>query len=166
MKLERRAFEFRQTDSGALAGIVIPYGAPSRIAGVFTEEFRPGSMRYADGGVLVNRQHDRAKPLARLGHGLTLTDGPDALRATLTLPDTADGRDVRELVKAGVLTGFSAEFQSVAEDWPAPDTRIVTDATLHAIGVVDDPAHESALIAEVRARLKHSETLNNWRWYF
>ena len=165
MKMERRAFEFSQTAAGALEGIVVPYGVPSPIEGVFTEEFRAGAMRYGD-GVLVNRQHDRAKPLARLGYGLTLDNGKDALRARLTLPDTVDGRDVRELVKAGVLRGFSAEFLAIREDWPSPDTRIITEAELGGIAVVDDPAHEGSIIEEVRARIADASMMANWRWYF
>ena len=162
--MERRAFEFRQTEAGTLEGIVIPYGVPSPIAGVFTEEFRAGSMRFGD-GVLVNRQHDRSRPLARLGYGLALTDSADALRASLTLPDTVDGRDVRELVKAGVLRGFSAEFKAIAEDWPRPDQRIITEARLGALAVVDDPAHSGSIIEEVRARIEHQTIMANWRWY-
>ena len=165
MEFERRAFEFSQTAAGTLEGIIVPYGVPSRIAGVFSEEFRAGAMRYGD-GVLVNRQHDRAKPLARLGYGLALTDGADALRARLTLPDTVDGRDVRELVKAGVLRGFSAEFRAIAEDWPSPETRIITEAELGGIAVVDDPAHEGSIIEEVRARIADASMMANWRWHF
>ena len=164
MEFERRAFEFRQTEAGTLEGVVIPYGVPSPIAGVFTEEFRAGAMRYG-AGVLVNRQHDRSRPLARLGYGLALVDGKDALRASLTLPDTVDGRDVRELVKAGVLRGFSAEFKAIAEDWPAPDQRIITAAELGGLAVVDDPAHSGSIIEEVRARIADASMMATWRWY-
>ena len=156
---------FDQTEAGTLEGIVVPYGVPSQIEGVFSETFQPGSMRYGD-GVLVNRQHDRSRPLARLGYGLALDNGANALRASLTLPDTVDGRDVRELVKAGVLRGFSAEFSAIAEDWPTPDTRIITEAELGALAVVDDPAHSGSIIEEVRARIEHANILANWRWYF
>ena len=53
------------------------------------------------------------RPLARPGKGLELRDGPDAMRATLTLPDTIDGRRVRARVEAGELTAFSAAFQAL-----------------------------------------------------
>ena len=135
-----------------IEGVLIPYATPSRIGGVFNEEFAPGSIRVMP-GLIVNRQHDRARPLARLGHGLTITDTGAEVRALLTLPDTSEARDVKALVQAGVLTGFSAEFRASAEDWPAADRRVIRDAVLTGLAVVDDPAHESALIAEVRARM-------------
>ena len=150
--LERRAVEFRATDAGVIEGILIPYNTPSRIGGVFNEEFAAGSVRVMP-GLLANRQHDRSRPLARLGHGLAITDTGVEVRAALTLPDTAEARDVQALVKAGVLTGFSAEFRAIAEDWPAVDRRVIRDAELMGLAVVDNPAHESALIAEVRAKM-------------
>ena len=52
-----------------------------------------------------------------------------------------------------MLTGLSAEFRAVREDWPAPDRRVIHEAELRGLAVVDDPAHQSALIAEVRARM-------------
>ena len=132
-------------------GVLIPYGVASRIGGAFDEVFEPGSMRFDR--VLANRQHDRARPLARLGHGLTLTDSRTELRARIELPDTTEGRDTRALIEAGVLTGMSAEFRAVREDWPGPSCRVIYEAELRGLAVVDDPAHETALIAEVRARM-------------
>lgn len=152
LPVERRAVAFRATAAGTVEGVLIPYGAPSMIGGVFSETFRPGSVRWGS-GVLANRQHDRARPLARLGHGLTLADGPAELRATLTLPDTADGRDVRALIDSAVLRGLSAEFRAVRDEWPSPSERVIHEAELRGLAVVDDPGHESALIEEVRARL-------------
>ena len=150
--IERRAVEFRATAAGTIEGTLIPYGVASRIGGVFDEVFEPGSVRFA--APLVNVQHDRTRPLARLGHGLILTDSATALRAKIVLPDTTDGRDTRALIESGVLRGLSAEFCAVREDWPAPDRRVIHEAELRGLAVVDDPGHQSALIAEVRARLE------------
>ena len=154
-QLERRAFSLElraDDDAGTLSGVVMPYGVASEIAGVFSETFEPGSLRYGD-DVLVNRAHDRARPLARLGFGLSLKNDPDALRAEIVLPSTADGSDVRALVKAGVLRGFSIEFEARAESWPQPDRRVISEAELHGLAVVTDPAHTGAIIDELRARL-------------
>ena len=151
-RLERRAVEFRASAAGVIEGVLIPYGTASRIGGVFDEVFEAGSMRFAR--VMANVQHDRARPLARLGYGLALMDSAAELRARIELPDTTEGRDTRALVEAGVLTGLSAEFRAVREDWPAPDRRVIHEAELRGLAVVDDPAHQSALIAEVRARLE------------
>ena len=152
MKLERRAVEFRQDAPGILTGVVVPYGEASLIAGIFRETVQRGALTWPD-GVLANVQHDRARPLARLGHGLVLQDGRTALRATVTLPDTSEGRDVRALVEAGVMTGLSAEIRVTSEDWPEPDVRIIRTAELRGLAVVDDPAHTGSVIDEVRARM-------------
>ena len=152
-RIERRAVEFRATDAGVIEGVLIAYGVASRIGGVFDETFAPGSVRVLP-GALANRQHDRARPLARLGHGLVITDNGVEMRATITLPDTTEARDVRALVDAAVLRGMSAEFVATDQDWPAPDQRIIKAAELRGLAIVDDPAHESALISEVRARLE------------
>ena len=151
-RIERRAVEFRATAAGTIEGTLISYGVPSLIGGAFTETFAPASVRVLP-GALANRQHDRSRPLARLGNGLTITDDGREVRAAITLPDTTEARDVRALVEAGVLRGLSAEFFATDEDWPAPDQRTIKAAELRGLAIVDDPAHESALISEVRARL-------------
>ena len=159
-KLERRAVEFRATAPGVIEGVVIPYSAPSRIDGLFTETFSPGSVRY--GSVIANRQHDRGRALARLGHGLILEDTAVALRARIELPDTTEGRDTKALIEAGVLRGLSAEFRTVREEWPAPTERLIHEAELHGLAIVDDPAHAGAVIDEVRARLA-AASARPWR---
>ena len=47
----------------------------------------------------VNVRHDWGSPFARFGQGLELDDGPDGMRATVTLPDTSVGRQVRARVE-------------------------------------------------------------------
>ncbi len=139
--IERRAFEFRASDDGgAVEGIVIPYGQPAKVAD-FTERFLPGSISFGD--VIANRQHDRHKPLARTGAGLTLTDSASELRARIELPDTVDGRDVRELVRLGVLRGLSAEFRTVRDQWQGSE-RTIHEAQLVGLAVVDQPAYLGA----------------------
>ena len=150
-EIERRAVEFRAEAGGVLSGTLIPYDRPSDIAGLFSETFRPGSMRWDS--PLVNRQHDRTKTLARLGAGLELTDGADALRAVIVLPDTTEGRDTKTLVQAGILRGLSAEFCTVREEWKTPSDRQILRADLRGLAIVDDPAHSTATFEEVRALL-------------
>jgi len=153
--LERRAFEFRASDDGVLQGIVIPYNQAATI-GDFSEKFLPGSVQFSD--VIANRQHDRSKPLARTGMagGLSLTDGPDALRARIELPDTQDGRDVRALVKRRVLRGLSAEFRVQRDMWEGR-SRTIHAATLTGLAIVDKPGYGGATVAEVRAAVARLE---------
>lgn len=153
--MERRAFEFRASAEGVIEGTAIPYGAVATI-GDFTERFLPGSVTF--GSVIANRQHDRHKPLARTdGGGLTLTDSATELRARIELPDTTDGRDVRELVKRGVLRGLSVEFQAIRDEWREAE-RTIHQATVTGLAVVDTGAYAGATVAEVREALDAMRT--------
>ena len=138
---ERRAFELRASDDGgAVEGTVIPYGQLARIAD-FSERFLPGSITFGD--VIANRQHIRSKPLARTGGGLTLTDSATELRARIELPATQDGKDVRELVKLGILRGLSAEFRTLKDAWEGTE-RTIHQAQLTGLAIVDVPAYLGA----------------------
>ena len=148
--LERRAFEFRAEDDGAvLAGVALPYASRGSV-GRFTEEFRAGGLQFAPSGVLLNVLHVSDRLLARYPDGgLELADGPAALRARVVLPDTTEGRDTRELVKAGVLRGFSVEFRALKDVW-AGTHRVVEEAVLSGIGIVASPAYAGAVISDGR----------------
>ena len=116
------------------------------------ERFEAGAFQYDD--VILNAHHDRAQPLARTGAGLELHDGPDALRMTATLPDTALARDIRTLVRSGVLRGLSVEFQAL-EERAEGDLRILTSVRLTGLGVVDRGAYSESV---VQARMELRQT--------
>ena len=153
-------FEFRAAAEGAaspgtLAGVAMPYGARAELAPGLFETFRPGSLKWdAADGVILNWQHDRGQPVARSGEGggLELTDGPDALRIAAELAATQSGRDVAELARRRVLRGFSVEFRAVRETIEGGNLRVIHEAVLRGIGVVDRPAYDDA-VADLRARL-------------
>ena len=145
--IERRSFEFRADESGRIEGVAIPYNSPGTVAD-FSERFAPGSISFQD--VILNLQHDRKRPLARTdGGGLELRDGPDALRAKIELPDTADGRDVRTLIQRRVLRGLSVEFRAIRDSWQGNE-RTIYEAELSGLAIVDRPAYAGATVAEIR----------------
>ena len=146
--MERRSFELRESTEGkTVEGIVIPYGQPTKISD-FTEQFLPGSVRFGD--VIADYQHDNNQMLARTGGGLTLTQTAKELRAVIELPDTTLGRDVRELIRTGVLRGLSAEFRTVQDVWNG-NARTIREAILHGLGIVSRPAYAGATISELRS---------------
>ena len=140
---ERRYIELR-ADGDTLSGAVVRYGDRATF-GEWTEEFRAGSLMFDD--VIVNLQHDRSRPVARTGAGLTLTDSPDQLRASIVLPETTYAREARELVTAGILRGLSMEFRAVSDSWTGRH-RIVESAELTGLALVDRPAYPDSAIAE------------------
>lgn len=143
MKTEFRFAEFR-AEGDTLTGVAIRYGDTARI-GPFTERFEPGSITVSPDAV-ARLQHDRRKPVARIGAGLTFDNSDRELRATINLPDTTYAREARELVSANILRGFSIEFQSDDSVWNGME-RVVRKATVVGIGIVDTPAYKASEIA-------------------
>ena len=84
--------------------------------------------------------------------------GPDAMRATLMLAGTIDGR--RGRVEAGDLTAFCASFQALEGEWPVPPAldsepgvrRIVRRARLAGLVLADRPEHQGPLVDGGRGR--------------
>ena len=117
-------------------------GSPERMeAGVF------GDIASSD--VILNMMHDRRRPIARTGGGLVLSDSAERLEIAATLPNTRDADDALELVKEGVLRGFSSEFYPSRAGWEG-STRVIRSARMPRIGLVDEPAYPDSLVAEIR----------------
>ena len=149
---EYRFMEFRAVEGRKISGIAIRYGDISERPHGGKETFMAGA--FGDVGALdtiLHFQHERARPLARTGGGgLVLTDSPEALEIAATLPETRDADDALELVRTGVLRGFSVEFNARRERYNA-DTRIIEAAGLPGLGLVDKPAYPQSVVMEIRA---------------
>ena len=132
---------------GTVEGVAVRYGDEARLPG-FRERFAPGAFgNVAALDVVANVQHERGRPLARTGGGgLTLADDTANLRAALELPATRDGEDAAELLRRGVLAGFSVEFQVGDERFEA-GVRVVERARLIGLALVDRPAYGDSLAA-------------------
>ena len=159
MTIEYRfaAIEVRADDGGKIEGVAMRYGDEADIAGLFRESVQPSAFGTI-GDVILNRMHNRADMLARTdGGGLDLSDNAERL---FLRADIAEYRaDVRDMVKRRILRGFSVEMEVKAEDWPAPDRRIIRAAKLWAVGLVDRPAYGDAT-ANVAARAKQQWAMN------
>lgn len=145
MEPERRYAEFR-AENGVLKGTVVDYSDSAQF-GSFTERFLPGSIRTDD--PILNLQHDRGRPVARVGAGLVIEDGPARMHMQATLPETVYGREARELVDAGILRGLSIEFRAVKEKWDG-HRRTILEAVMSGVALVDKPAYGRS---EIEARL-------------
>ena len=153
MHPELRFTELRaEPSSRQLSGIAVRYGDVARMP--WGEERIDAGAFGSIGDILLNRQHDRGKPLARTnGGGLTFTDGNDALRMTATLPETRDGDDVLALVRSGVMRGLSTEF--IAEDESFDGSlRIIKRARLVGLAVVDQGAYPASLVSQREQALR------------
>ena len=142
--IERRFQEFR-AEGDTVSGPLLVYGDEARF-GDWRERFEPGALHIGN-DVIANLQHDRSRPVARTGAGLSLKSDDQAVRASITWPNTSYAREARELVDAKIVRGFSVEFRAVKEAWEGK-TRVIREAVLLGLGLVDRPAYPASVIAE------------------
>ena len=161
MSIERRFAELRADGERVLAGTLLRYDDVADIGGLFKERIVPGAFGQSIAGdIVLTAHHRRDQPLARTGHGLTLTDSPQALMLRADLPETTLANDVLVQVRHGLLAGLSLEFRVHGETQEG-DLRVVRHATLTGASVVDRPAYgastlearRKALVGETYAKL-------------
>ena len=163
------AIEFREADGQppVVSGVALQYGVASEVAPGLRERFAAGAFGDVAGlDIVLNRQHDRTKPLARTqGSGLTLVDSTEALRARAELDvATGDGRDAALLLGRKVLRGFSIEFVSREAEFIG-GVREVRRAALLGVALVDSPAHRGS-VAQLRELAQQCRMSNPRRRYF
>ena len=141
MTPERRAGGELRIAGRTLTGAAMPYGD---VSPDFRERFDPGAFAPVPGSIALNLQHDSGVVVAP---DATLTDGPEALRVSATLPE---GSAALVLVRRRALNGFSVEFLVTAERRDAAGVRVIERAELTGLAVVDRPSYPAAK-AEVRA---------------
>jgi HK97 family phage prohead protease len=148
--LERRTIAIERPVGRTLSGLAIPYGKWSReISEPFAPQFREkiargafGELGGADIKLLWN--HNPGALLARTRSGtMTITDTAAGLRFSADIADTTVGRDVRELIARGDLSGeMSFGFYVDRDEWnPRRTERTVTAARLVELSVVVDAAY-------------------------
>ena len=116
----------------------LPFGKEVIDSGAF------GDLSQAD--LILNRQHDRGKPLARTaGGGLQIEDSPVELRLTANLPETPTGKEAMTLVRSGVLRGFSVEFRAL-DEYIRDRVLHISKAELFGVALVDKPAYPDSQV--------------------
>ena len=156
MKREIRfAIEVRaeRGSPGRLRGTLMKYGER---ASDRPEFFRDGSLSWPEGGVVLNRQHERSSPIMRV---IPKTDGAE-VRIDSRIPDTVAGRDLVSEIRSGLFHGLSVEFEALEEGF-AGELREIRKARLLAAGVVDEPSYPAARV-EVRKRRELDSRSDLW----
>ena len=131
---------------GRLYGVLMVEGDPAVDR---PEKFAPGALQWPEGGVALNLQHDRKTIVqrvvpARRGREVVI-DEP--------IIDTARGRDLATMIRAGAFGGLSVEFRARRQRYDA-GRRVVLDALLLGAAVVDDPSYAAQRGLEVREKAK------------
>ena len=130
-----------------LSGIAIKYTDTSAS---HRERFEPGSLRLVD-VVVLDVEHDQNRAIAwSPDGGLTLVDGPDAMRLTAELPPIKAADVALDEVRAGRVTGLSIRFRPVRER-RENGVRVIEEAVLRGIAVTRAPSYTDSRV-EARSR--------------
>ena len=155
--MNRLGVELRsaQVEGKTLTGHAAVFGQATQIRGgwevLAATAFDEVLKRDDDVLALVN--HDPTQLLGRTASGtLRLAKDDDGLAFEVDLPDTAYGRDVRELVARGDLRGASFGFKpGLDELGHAPDGKQLRTHTsigaLYDVSVVAVPAYDATSVA-------------------
>lgn len=159
------------SDAGVLSGLAAVFDQPTtrqrEYAGTETIARTAFNGLLGVGDVLALVNHDPSQLLGRSASGtLRLQVGREGLEFELDLPDTTLGRDVRELVKRGDLSGmsFSAQVGTVDRSKGGVvhrqfkslvDISVVTLPAYVGTNVVAREASEQSLRGQL-ARLRHN----------
>lgn len=156
METERRSLVqpvTRQSDSNMVAGYAATFGDVADIGGYFREVIAPGAFAQTllSADVRAYFDHDRGRVLGRKSAGtLRLKEDAKGLAVEIDLPDTSDGRDVRELIDRGDISGMSFGFVVSKETWDEtvePPTRTIHAVELREVSIVSEPAYDGTSIA-------------------
>ena len=163
--VEFRSFtgELRQEgDGNTFVGYAAVFNSPSEPL-PFIERIAPGAFsktlrnRKRDIRLYVN--HDSNMVLASRNSGtLMLSEDERGLRVEASLPDTTAGRDIRELMRSGIVDKMSFGFQVERDKWSDDGMdRVLTSVRLFEVSIVTGfPAYEST-VAAVRSLERLSE---------
>ena len=115
------------------------------------ELFAPGAFTSVADPLVLRLQHDRGRsPAATTAdHTLTVEDTETSLKLEARLrPGSAE----HQLVVRGALTGLSVEFVAREETRNSAGVRIISDAHLDGIGLVDMASYQFRV--ELRAKMR------------
>jgi HK97 family phage prohead protease len=146
---------------------LIPYNSPSVDLGGFTEILAEGCFSAAleaNSDVLALRDHDAKLLLGRTkSKTLALTDSPEGLRYTISLPDTSYANDLAVCIDRGDLDATSFGFQCLEDKWLASSdgsvVRTVIAAELAEVSPCSFPAYPGSAVSvrscpqELRSKL-------------
>ena len=100
--------EDRAEGQPRLVGTLMSYGERARDR---AETFLPGSLKWDESGIILNRQHSRKNPILKF----TPTESEGRVLIDVELPSTVAGLDALAEVRSGLFGSLSIEFKSIKE---------------------------------------------------
>lgn len=139
-------------DENVIEGYAAVFNKDSVDFGGWTERIAPGAFSDVTGNDAVALfNHDNNLVLGRNGVNVTISQDPTGLRYSVRLPDTTLGRDIKELVKSGIIHQSSFAFTVSEQEWKhnkdTPSVRTITKIKrLYDVSPVTSPAYPDATI--------------------
>lgn len=144
-------------DGKKISGYAIVFNKPSKPIpdgdSSFTEIIDPKALENTDlSDVVMLSNHDYSKPLATVKAGtLKLNVDKKGLHFEATLPNTTDGSDTFENVKAGNIDSASFRFANASDQWSKDEngniTRTITNiGDIFEISSVTVPAYDDSSV--------------------
>ncbi len=157
--VEIRSLPEEDGGGAIISGTAIPYNSESEEMYGFREIVAPGAFKGSLGNdIRCLWNHDTGKPLGRTTNGtLTLRDTESGLAYECKLPETSWGKDARESISRGDVTGMSFGFRVLQDEWAYPKdsdivVRTILEAELFEVSPVTFPAYPES-VAEARNKL-------------
>lgn len=153
---ERRFFsepvQFRADDENVIEGYAAVFNKDSEDFGGWHERIAPGAFSdvLKDNAVALFN-HDMNYVLGRNGVNVTLAEDENGLKYTVKLPDTSFARDLRNLIKDGIIHQSSFAFTVLEQEWrhndKTPSVRTIKKIKrLYDVSPVTTPAYPDASV--------------------
>lgn len=159
---ERRFYEapvgFEKRDDGVDESVIEGYAAvfnkDSEDFGGWVERIAPGAFSdVLNDNAVALFNHDMNLVLGRNGVNVTLTQDDKGLRYKVKLPDTSFAKDLRNLIKEGIIHQSSFAFTVKEQRWTKPDKEgekhvrtIEKVKRLYDVSPVTTPAYPDASV--------------------
>jgi HK97 family phage prohead protease len=144
--------QFRADDDNVIEGYAAVFNKDSEDFGGWHERIAPGAFSdvLKDNAVALFN-HDMNYVLGRNGVNVTLSEDQNGLKYTVKLPDTSFARDLRQLIKDGIIHQSSFAFTVLDQEWrhndKTPSVRTIKKIKrLYDVSPVTTPAYPDASV--------------------
>ena len=153
--------ELESKDGRILEGCCVPYGEAQRVRDSedgpeYYELFEPGAFRrQLKAADKLELRYEHRDDLAHsIGVCRALYEEAAGLFGTFAVHAGAFGDQALELVRSGILPGFSIGFSDRFTHWKrtAEGTVVRQNCELHEVSLVRVPAYDKALVTTIRSR--------------
>ena len=162
-QIMQRSFEtiIEHREGRTIEGCVVPYGQPERVSDeggpTYFEVFEPGAFRKqlrAAARIELRYEHHDRHVGDSLGICRELTEESSGLYGTFTIHRGVFGDQALELIREGVLPGFSVGFEDRFTHWQrtAEGTVVRSNCLLREVSLCRTPAYSGAVITATRSR--------------